>query len=401
MTDSTRKILLFSEDEQLAQLAGKIAEGARVIPCTDKSRAAELLSREENFQVLLVDSHPQGGELLRENGGKFPFTVRLALEPEFNQEESLDKLRSGLVFRVLKKPVEEADLAQSLLQAFHLSELLRELHGAKGAPSADGGAAGEAPLPLEGSAVKGSAVKDSAVEGSAVMESLDHFRNDMLMTATHDIRSPLSVILGYANIMQESGESLSDRGKVIMERIQRTSGRLLTLVDHILDLAIMESGKMKLECQQSHLAEIVASAVENLAGNSEERNIVVKVDINGGGNTYNLDFNKVIQILQNVLSNAIKFSREGGEVSIVCTATPNRITFQVRDSGPGLTADQKSKVFEKFARFSDIAQQGSGLGLAIAKSLVEMHGGTIWAEDNDNNGSTFIFTLTPCSQATG
>ena len=111
--------------------------------------------------------------------------------------------------------------------------------------------------------------------------------------------------------------------------------------------------------------------------------------------TYNLDHIKIEQVLQNLMANALRFSRPESTVQIRAAECPEGLVFSVCDAGQGLTSEQTKHVFEKFARFSPTAQEGSGLGLAIAKSLVQLHGGRIWVESEVGKGARFTFTIAP------
>jgi signal transduction histidine kinase len=286
-----------------------------------------------------------------------------AIAGEGDLEACTAGLRDGRLAGFVRVPLQQPEL----LQAVHLALRQRALgHGQAG---------GVGPHP-------------SSAE-------LEKFRNDALMIAAHDIRSPLSVMVGYANVMLDSEDGLSERGRRIADRIQVTGSRLLQMVDRILDFAAFESGREELQPEPTRLSELVQEAMDSLAGLVEEKRITVSVDVSGDDTTYLLDQNRVLQVLQNLLSNAVKFSEEGGRVSLTCQGTPGEITFSVGDAGIGLTPEQQAHVFEKFARVSTERRQGSGLGLAIAKSVAELHGGRIWVESEPGRGSTFYFTVIP------
>jgi signal transduction histidine kinase len=230
---------------------------------------------------------------------------------------------------------------------------------------------------------------------------LNRLKDELVMIAAHDIRAPLSVILGYCDILQSNEPQISESGREILGRVQASANSLLTMVNNILNLAALEEGRMDLKLAPTRLGTVIQDVMDSLSGMLTERELEWKADITGDEETYLLDSIKVSQILQNLLSNAIKFNRPGGTISIVAAGTPDEITIDVRDTGRGMTPEQAERAFQKFVRFASGSATGSGLGLAIAKGFVELHGGKISVETRRNEGTTFRFTLKPGHRESG
>jgi signal transduction histidine kinase len=281
------------------------------------------------------------------------------------------------VFRTLQRPVRETDLMQTVRQALSLLSQRRVAAGPAGAANAD--------------------YQDLARRADQLAD-LNRLKDELLMVAAHDIRAPLSVILGYCDIVQNNEPGMSESGKEILGRIQLSANRLLTLVNNVLNIAAMEEGRLELKLAPTRVSAIVTDVIDSLAGLAQERQMEFRVEIAGDDRSYELDAIKVSQILQNLLSNAIKFNEPGGIVHIRVRAAEDKISFEVRDSGRGMTPDQAAQAFHKFARFASGSTTGSGLGLAIAKGLSELHGGMISVETRLNEGSRFQFTVKPGHQ---
>jgi signal transduction histidine kinase len=227
------------------------------------------------------------------------------------------------------------------------------------------------------------------------LAELNRLKDELVMIAAHDIRAPLSVILGYSDILLNNETGLTEDGKEILGRIQASSNRLLAMVNNVLNLAALEQGRLELRLAPTRLGVIVHEVLEGLAGMVEERQVDCQVEVAGDDRDYALDAVKVAQILQNLVSNALKFSPQGGSIRIEVRGTPQLATFEVRDQGRGMTQEQAQRAFDKFVRFASGTATGSGLGLAIAKGLTELHGGTIEVETRRNEGSTFRFSVKP------
>jgi signal transduction histidine kinase/ActR/RegA family two-component response regulator len=228
-------------------------------------------------------------------------------------------------------------------------------------------------------------------------------KDEFLATLSHELRTPMTPILGWAQILQRSS---NEPAKVLQaaEVIERNARAQNRIVDDLLDMSRIISGKVRLDVRHSDLAEIIEAALDTVAAAAAARGIRLEKELDAGHPRVRVDPHRMQQVLWNLLSNAIKFTGAGGLVSVSLRRTPMSIELAVRDSGQGIPASFLPHVFERFrqADSSNTRQHaGLGLGLAIVKELVELHGGRIRAESaGPGQGSTFTVIL-PLAQPAG
>lgn len=227
-------------------------------------------------------------------------------------------------------------------------------------------------------------------------------REEIVALVSHDLKSPLSVILLNAQLLSRSGapdalhatDEPNSKIKASAAAIERTARRMNRMIGDLLDLARMDAGQFtpRLEAVSARrLIDETAAAMSLLAA---EKSVQLTVELPHGDFVVLCEFERVIQILGNLVSNAIKFSPAGEVVRVSASVSGGEALFSVSDHGPGVAPAQRSRIFERFrqARLAD-ARTGTGLGLAIAKGFVESHGGRIWVESEPGKGSVFRFTL--------
>jgi signal transduction histidine kinase len=235
------------------------------------------------------------------------------------------------------------------------------------------------------------------------LERANKLQADFSAMIAHDLRSPLMNISGVAELMLEGmfGSLTEDQKKWLL-RIQANSRSLVALVSDFLDVSKLESGYVNVNREPVQLDELVHKSVENNRVLGLEKKISVKVALNGSFPAILADPRRLDQVLSNLISNAIKFTGEGGEIEVGAGLVDvNHVNVWVKDNGEGIPAHELAQVFEKYrqggnARNSDY--KGTGLGLVICKMIVEAHGGRIWAESEEGKGSTFTFLL-PVNQS--
>ncbi|HTQ46089.1 MAG TPA: ATP-binding protein [Polyangiaceae bacterium] len=217
-------------------------------------------------------------------------------------------------------------------------------------------------------------------------------RDDVVAVLSHDLRSPLSVIeLGVRLLRKGLGDAPALH--VELDRIERARGRMTTLVSDLLDLATIEAGRFHVKPTPCRARAVVDDAVALSRPLAEERG--VRVDRAEVQDVPLLaDRERLLQVLENLICNAIKFAAEGGTVRVSAARNDGFTRFEVHDEGPGIPPEQLAHLFDRYWRAPSARRTvGSGLGLFIAKGLVEAHGGQIWAESAMGRGSTFCFTV--------
>ncbi|HET7778164.1 MAG TPA: ATP-binding protein, partial [Rudaea sp.] len=224
----------------------------------------------------------------------------------------------------------------------------------------------------------------------------NRLKDEFLATLSHELRTPMAPILGWAQILRLSGESNAQvlQASAVIERNARAQNKI---VDDLLDMSRIVSGKLKLDVRTMDLADAVHAAIETVAAAATAKSIALEQDIEPGLAIVHGDPHRLQQVAWNLMSNAIKFTANGGSVRVVLRRQSAQAVLSVSDSGQGITAEFLPHIFERFRQAdSSITRHhgGLGLGLSIARQLVELHGGDIAAASAGvNHGSTFTVSL--------
>ena len=226
------------------------------------------------------------------------------------------------------------------------------------------------------------------------LRELDRLKDEFIGLISHEIRTPLASIIGYVELLQEEGVSGPDAG-LFAEVIERNAKRLQHLVGDLLFLSQIQSGKMAMEFQDADLAGIAAGAVEELRPEAQRKHIDLALSATDVPRL-TVDPMRIAQLLGNLLSNAVKFTPDGGHVEVRLRREEDQVVLAVADTGIGIPAAERERVFERFFRTTTAARhaiQGTGLGLAVTKAIVEAHHGTITVDSEEGRGSTFTVCL--------
>lgn len=246
-------------------------------------------------------------------------------------------------------------------------------------------------------------LKDYAAElerANQELKKIDEMKSEFVSVASHELRTPLAAIKNVVQLMLQgkTGE-INENQKKFLSMAERNINRLASILNSLLDLSRIESGKIGLKFEELDLRGSIEFILSSLKPQADGKSIQLKMEIQGELPYVYGDREKVEQILTNLLGNALKFTPEGGEISVsakLFEEEENMVAVSVRDSGIGIPEDQLDKIFEKFHQVEDSLRRsitGTGLGLAITKGLVEAHHGKIWAKSESGKGSTFTFTL--------
>ncbi len=234
-----------------------------------------------------------------------------------------------------------------------------------------------------------------AVARAEQLEELSSRQTDFLSVVSHEIRTPLAAILSAANILVRYGsqrpESVERFGRVIQEE-----GRRLTrLINNLLDLNKIEAGQVEWEISRFPVAELATQARDAFAALVGERSVNLAVTIDEGVGEIVADRDKLMQVLVNLISNAVKHSPEGGTVYIRARqAEPRRVRLEVEDEGPGIPPGAEERIFQRFQQLDvEDRNRGTGLGLTISRQIVARHGGHIWVEPGRRRGALFHVEL--------
>jgi CheY-like chemotaxis protein len=213
---------------------------------------------------------------------------------------------------------------------------------------------------------------------------------------SHELRSPLNAILGFAQLLESGVPLPTDTQKGSIDQILKAGWYLLELINEILDLALIESGRLSLSLEPMSLVDVMLECQEMIEPQAQKNSVLMSFPRFEIPVFVNADRTRVKQVLINLLSNAIKYNRPQGAVSVTCTVnSEHRIRISVQDTGEGLTADNLAQLFQPFNRLGQEAssEPGTGIGLVMSKRLVELMGGEIGVESTVGVGSVFWFEL--------
>ncbi|MBK8175624.1 MAG: histidine kinase [Rhodospirillales bacterium] len=254
---------------------------------------------------------------------------------------------------------------------------------------------------------KSKALEKASIElkaANARLTELDTMKDDFLSTVTHELRTPLTSIRSFSEILHDSPDLDIAERQHFLTIIIRESERLTRLINQVLDLTKIETGRMKWQMSRVDLTEVLQHCVTSLQGLFDERGIAVVIDAPPTSPSILADRDQLIQLVINLLSNAQKFCPlDTGRVNIQLRSMSGIVTISVADNGPGIPVFEQEKIFDKFhqVRGNETGNpMGSGLGLAICRGIVEHLGGRIWVESVPGNGATFRFTIPLTSAAT-
>jgi signal transduction histidine kinase len=356
--------------EALTQLGGFSVELA------ENGEEALKKIEKENFDLVLTDMKMpkmDGLQLIAEIAKSKPETLMVLLTGHVTIDSALEAMKRG-ASDYLTKPINLDELMVRLRKV--LEERQRFI-----------------------------SLKDYAAElerANQELRKIDEMKSEFVSVASHELRTPLAAIKNSVQlILQGKTGEINENQKKFLSMAERNINRLTSILNSLLDLSRIESGKIGLKFGELDLRSSIEFILSSLKPQADGKSIQLNMKIPEKLPSVYGDREKVEQILTNLVGNAIKFTSEGGEISISAKFFENEgnidmVALSVKDSGIGIPEDQLDRIFEKFHQVEDSLRRsitGTGLGLAITKGLVEAHHGRIWVESEIGKGSTFTFTL--------
>jgi two-component system NtrC family sensor kinase len=244
------------------------------------------------------------------------------------------------------------------------------------------------PIPQIGSAI--------TMQDITYLKNLDQMKSEFVHTVSHDLRSPLTDVLGYAELVERVGP-LTEQQKEFVHRIQTSVHSITALINELLDLGRLDAG-FDTRHESVQLESILQYSLGLFDSLVQEKNLHIKQDIANGLPVLRANPIRIRQMIENLIGNAIKYSPVGGEIDVRVQAEDRQIIFEVKDAGPGIPLNDQAHIFDRFFRGSNVSEtKGTGLGLAIVKSIVDSYHGRVWVESVLGEGARF-FVVMPASE---
>lgn len=227
-----------------------------------------------------------------------------------------------------------------------------------------------------------------------VMEA-NRLKSEFLANISHELRTPLTGVIGFSSILAEKLENMPEKRRMI-EQVLESGNQLLAIVDDLIDLSQIEAGKITLSLKPADVNSIVLEIVDSITPQVSESRRKVIAELDEDAPPVFVDRNRIIQAVFKIAQNAIKFTDEGGKITIGCKRKDGKVQIYISDDGMGMSEGEREIIFDRFRQLDGSITRrhgGLGIGLCIAKSIVELHGGVIDVESEMGKGSTFTLTL--------
>lgn len=250
-----------------------------------------------------------------------------------------------------------------------------------------------------GIAVENARLAQQAAEVK-ILREIDRLRSELIANVSHELRTPLGLIkISASSLLMDDADFDRETQQKFLFNITEETTKLERIVEHLLDLGRIESGRLHLERQPTELGHLIRNTISSMEALSDQHRLVS--DIHPTSLMASVDAKRIEQVLRNLLDNAIKYSPQGGTINVQAHQDGPQIYLAVSDEGIGIPADEWDRVFDRFHRVENELtrrMRGAGLGLAVCKGIVEAHGGRIWVESQPGAGSTFCLALPACAR---
>ncbi|MFC1726867.1 sensor histidine kinase [candidate division KSB1 bacterium] len=237
---------------------------------------------------------------------------------------------------------------------------------------------------------------DKYVQAERKLAELNRLKNKFLGIAAHDLRNPLASIISFSEIIRdEETGPVNEEQKEFLDLINKSGIQMLNLVNELLDVAVIESGELRIDSQVHSIKELLEERFKINSNIAAKKNIKLHTSFNEIPEL-RFDRDKIAQVIDNLTSNAVKFSPPDTNIYLSLKFEKDKAVVSVRDEGPGISEEDRKKLFGEFQKLSARptgGEKSTGLGLAIVKKIIEAHKGKIWVESKLNKGTCFYFTL--------
>jgi signal transduction histidine kinase len=387
--EQSRHLLVVDDEEEILKALRRQFRRNYVVHIATSAEEGLKIMTENPIQVIISDQRMpgmQGAEFFGKVKTEFPDAVRLLLTGYADIQAVIAAINDGNIFRYVTKPWDPVELDTIVREAFERYDLIVQ----------------NRKLMIELQAANTlleQRVRERTTELEAMNASLTTMvaqRDSFMGMAAHDLRTPITIVQGFTDLLLDP-RTPSEDYKEFVTVIRSTMHDMLSLLNNILDITAIESGRLTLKPSKVPVYDFVERVCRLNRRIAEQKDIQLVTDLHPGVPLFTFDPQRIEQVLNNLLSNAFKFSNGGTVVTMrVEQKNGDYVEFSVIDQGQGLKADEKEKIFGAFQKGSSKPtgdETSTGLGLSICKRIVELHGGEIAAESEWGKGSRFYFTL--------
>lgn len=376
---SAASILVIDDEAAIRKtLATSLEEMGHRVTLAASGQEALVIIRKQPFNIVIADiklPDISGLEILEATKELYPEAAVIMITGHASLETAINAINDGAYAYILK-PVPMNQLEAILNNALREQRLLRENW--------------ELVENLQ-------QTNKSLEEANQALEQVSLTKSDFMAKMSHELRTPLNSIIGFSEVLLDDKTVEKETCDEFLNYIHISANHLLHLINSILDLSRVESGRIILEPAQFELARLLEDVRVEVTPMLATKQQTLAIEAGDSPTTLYADESKLRQILLNLISNAHKFSPLNSEIKVIChPAKPHLLHFSVIDNGIGISPEDRQKIFDDFSqvkRTPAVRGQGVGLGLSIAKRLVELHGGNIWVESQVGTGSTFTFSI--------
>jgi signal transduction histidine kinase len=376
------KSVLFIDDEEHILTALQRAFGGEsygIATTTSVDEAMDAI-RQGNIKVVVCDQRMpgvSGVEFLRTVKEQYPDIVRILFTGYTDFSTVEEAINLSEAYRFITKPWNTQELKSIMHQAMERYDLVMENRRL-----------------FEITKTKNEELE--VLNGK--LKVMYEAQKDFTSTVSHELRTPLASVKTAIDILISGtpGEMNGDQMK-ILGKAERNVTRLKNLINEVLDLSKLESGKMEFNLKENNINDLIREVVDSQAPVAEQKGLYLKAELDKAVPGAAFDYEKIVQVFHNLIHNAVKFTKEGGiTVSSQNRKERNYIGVCVKDTGIGIKEEHLLKIFDKFQQLGDPATRGeggTGLGLSICKEIITRHGGKIWAESKRGEGTSLFFIL--------
>ena len=368
------QVLFLDDEESIIDGVQRLfaREPYAIFATTSPDKAREALAKEKIKAVVSDYRMPEisGVKFLREVKEKYPDMVKILFTGYTDFSAAEEAINVGEVYRFISKPWKTAELLSTIRQCIEHYDLV----------------------------ARAKAHEEELEVANKRLKAMYEMQKEFTSTVSHELRTPLASIKTAIDLVVKKmvGEINQEQAEVL-GRAKTNVDRLKRLIDDILDLTKMESGKLQMHFMMNDIHKVIEEVAQAQKDVAQARGLYIKTDLDTQVPKVPFDSDRIIQVLNNLVGNAIKFTKAGGiTLKTQNKLAENHIIVSIQDTGKGISEADIAKLFQKFQQIESAEQNeegGTGLGLAICKEIISRHGGKIWVESKPGEGTTFYFIL--------